>query len=186
MLSLFSCFMYSVLNSFFGLSARTLTHTLIMSAIWLCCVLYAVSVQLFHVLSAQLFLRAQCSYVNPRINYVCHLVVLCFVCCHCSAVSCTKCSTLSSGSVPASQWMCCSDSTYLTEITPSCSSSCSGKEIVTHSICILLQGYYICYMNSKHVQFVLLLWVRFLYRELLFWVIMQQVVVITTTGCVII
>jgi hypothetical protein len=52
------------------------------------------------------------------------------------------------------------------------------KEVVIHSICSLLWGYYISYMNSKHVHFVLLLWVRFPYRELLFWVVMQRVVVV--------
>ena len=44
-------------NTYFHI--HTSTCALISSAIWFCCVLHAVSVQLFHVLSAQLFLQAQ-------------------------------------------------------------------------------------------------------------------------------
>jgi len=43
----------------------------------------------------------------------------------------------------------------------------------------------ICYMNAKHVLYVLLLWVRFPYWEMPFWVIMYRVVDITTTHHVI-
>jgi hypothetical protein len=131
-------------NTYFHI--RTSTHALILSAIWLCCVLS---------------------------------------CCQCSAVACTQCSTLSSGSSPASQWMHFADSTYHTEITHSGSCSCHGKEAVIPSICSLLWGCYITYVNSKHVHFVLLLRIRFPYRELLFWVVTQRVVVITTTRRVI-
>jgi hypothetical protein len=97
------------------------------------------------------------------------------------------CSVLTSffGLSTCSQWTRSANNMYLTEIIQPGSSGCYGKEIATHSICSLLRGYYICYLNSKRVHFVLLLWVRFPYRELPFWVVKQRVVVITTTRCVI-